>query len=182
MTREAPVLGLYGNVGQIYHSGLTVQFSYLPRAACRYPKPSIPDSRRVMGVGWIAGRAKLQIEDLQTRRRCYRRTPPSHPPFTPQQTPILLHPNCGSDRMTNCPAKRSKIRDSENTWIEVLIVFFFSRKTFSCLNLPISDGLQSELTRLEFSGGSRGKPSYPLFVEAQWSTTTNDFAGRVAQW
>lgn len=42
MTRErAPLPGLYGNVGQIYHSGLTVQFSYLPRAACRlYPKPS----------------------------------------------------------------------------------------------------------------------------------------------
>lgn len=84
-----------------------------------------------MGVGWIAGRAKLQIEDLQTRRRCYRRTPPSHPPFTPQQTPILLHPNCGSDRMTNCPAKRSKIRDSENTWIEVLIVFFFQPENLS---------------------------------------------------
>lgn len=32
---RAPLPGLYGNVGQIYHSGLTVQFSYLPRAACR---------------------------------------------------------------------------------------------------------------------------------------------------
>lgn len=47
MIRErAPLPGLYGNVGQIYHSGLTVQFSYLPRAACR----STPNHPRAPGA------------------------------------------------------------------------------------------------------------------------------------
>lgn len=51
MTRErAPLPGLYGNVGQIYHSGLTVQFSYLPRAACR-STPNHPGADGAAGGG-----------------------------------------------------------------------------------------------------------------------------------
>lgn len=74
---RAPLPGLYGNVGQIYHSGLTVQFSYLPRAACR-STPNHPSSRGGWSCWWRRSRAtgngdagigglKRPIEDLQTR-------------------------------------------------------------------------------------------------------------------
>lgn len=51
MAARAPLLGLYGNVGQIYHSGLTVQFSYLPRAACR-STPNHSSSRGGWSCWW----------------------------------------------------------------------------------------------------------------------------------
>lgn len=84
---RAPLLGLYGNVGQIYHSGLTVQFSYLPRAACR-STPNHPRASGVAGGGdggerescWWTGETadrglKRPIENLQTR--CHPLSPAS---------------------------------------------------------------------------------------------------------
>lgn len=68
---------LYGNVGHIYHSGLTVQFSYLRCAG---------------GGGWRR-RPALPSPGLQKRQRHGQATPPSTRP-TPSQTKQQSRNSC----------------------------------------------------------------------------------------